>query len=60
MNEGTDETDNLFRKGSTIDSSVSDFRWYDSSGQLTVDTGFTITIDDYSDGVYTVTVHPAA
>lgn len=60
VNEGTDETDNLFRKGSTIDSSVSDFRWYDSSGQLTVDTGFTITIDDYSDGVYTVTVHPAA
>ena len=60
IGEGTDETDNFFRQGSAIDSSVPDFRWYDSSGLATVETGIKITIDDYSDGVYTVTVHPAA
>ena len=60
VNEGTDQTDNLLRAGGTYDSSMSGFRWYDSSGNLTVDTGFTVTVDEYTDGAYKVTVHPAA
>ena len=60
VGEGTDSTDNLKRAGDSFDTSISDFRWYDDSGQLALNPGFTVTVDSLEDGAYKVTVHPAA
>ena len=46
----------FFTSGSTIDSSISGFRWYDSSGYQTVDPGVTVTVGALENGVYTVTI----
>jgi M6 family metalloprotease-like protein len=57
VNNGTDMTgDNFFKTGDVIDSSVSGFAWYDSNGKETVDTNLSISIDDFSNGEYTITI----
>ena len=38
------------------DSSISGFRWYDSSGYQTVDTGIKITVGELVGGRYTVII----
>ncbi len=49
-------TDNFYDVGSVISSSISGFNWYDGSGNQTVDPGITITVGDYSNDEYTVTI----
>lgn len=58
VNEGTDSTDNLFYKGDVIGSNISDFRWYDANAGLTVDPNITISVDDFSNDSYTITITP--
>ena len=50
------EKDNLYHTGDVINGSISGFRWYDSNGGQTVETGLTITIGELKDGKYTVTI----
>lgn len=50
----------FFRKGAVIDSSTPGFRWYSSSGKLSVEPDVTVTIGDTaSDGTCEITVEPA-
>lgn len=56
VGEGTDSTDNYFHAGDIIDSNTNGFNWYDSNGQMTIETGYKITIDEYDGGNYIVTV----
>ncbi|MCI6560419.1 MAG: dockerin type I domain-containing protein [Ruminococcus sp.] len=49
-------TDNFYRTGSVIDSSISGFHWYDSNDQQTVKPGIKITVDSFENDTYTVTV----
>lgn len=51
VNDTGEDSDNLFRSGAVIDSSVPGFRWYDEYGRETVDTGIEIIIGDIEDGV---------
>ncbi|MBR4200290.1 MAG: hypothetical protein IKQ91_03310 [Oscillospiraceae bacterium] len=46
----------FFRKGAAINSSTSGFAWYDSSGNLTVDPGITISIDTLDMDTATITI----
>ena len=50
------EKDNLYHTGDVINGSISGFRWYDSNGGQTVETGLTITIGELKDGKYAVTI----
>ena len=50
------DIDNFYDVGSVISSSISGFNWYDGSGNQTVDPGITITVGDYSNDEYTVTI----
>jgi M6 family metalloprotease-like protein len=50
------EKDNLYRTGSTIDSSISGFKWYDQSGGQTVDPGITINVGALENDSYTITI----
>lgn len=53
------DTYNIYKSGNIIDNKIPGFRWYDSSGYQTVDTGLKITIGDLVDGAYTITVSAA-
>ena len=46
----------FFHSGDTVSFGTSNFAAYDSSGQQTVDTGYTISIGSVADGKYSVTV----
>lgn len=50
------DTDNFYHTGDVINGSISGFRWYDSNGGQTVETGLTITIGELKDGKYAVTI----
>ncbi len=56
VGEGDDSTDNFLRTGDIIDSSVPDFNIYDSNGNMTVNTGVTVTIGECMDNKYYITV----
>lgn len=56
VNEGTDDTDNFFYKGSVIDSSIPEFNWYDSDGNMTVDPQIRIHVDTHENGDYYITI----
>lgn len=57
INEGNDNTDNLYKAGDTIASAaVSGFKWYDSNGGQTIDPGITIKVGELSGDSYTVTI----
>ncbi len=50
------EGDNFFRTGDVIDSSVPGFGWYDSDENESIDPGIKISVIDFSDDKYTVTI----
>ena len=50
------DTDNFYRTGDVVDSSISGFKWYDSSDNLTVDPGLKITIGAGNNDTYEITV----
>ena len=50
------KTGNYYHTGDVINGSISGFRWYDSNGGQTVETGLTITIGELKDGEYAVTI----
>lgn len=50
------DTNNFYHTGDVINGSISGFRWYDSNGGQTVETGLTITIGELKDGKYAVTI----
>lgn len=58
VGEGTNDTDNFFRTGDTIDNNNSDFRSYDSNGKLTGDIGIKIEIGENNGDSYVITVSP--
>lgn len=49
-------TDNFYRAGDVIDSSISGFRWYDANDQQTIDPGVKISVDSFENGKYKITV----
>lgn len=49
-------TDNYYRAGDVVDSSISGFKWYDSDDNLTVDPGIKITVGECDNGTYEITV----
>lgn len=55
----SNDEDNYFRSGSEINSSTKGFRWYDSEGLETVDTGLKINVGELKDGSYEITVSPS-
>lgn len=57
VGEGTDDTHNYYSAGDTIDSSISEFNWYDASGNMTVDPEITIKIGEIDTDTCTVTVN---
>lgn len=50
------DTNNLYRSGDVINSSISGFNWYDSSDSQTIDPGIEITVGELLDDSFTVTV----
>ncbi len=50
------DTDNFYRVGSIIDSSISGFHWYDSNGGQTIEPGIQISVDSFENDTYTITV----
>lgn len=56
VNEGTDNSDNLFRDGAVINDSTSGFRWYGSDGSLSVNAGITVSVTKSGNDQYTITV----
>lgn len=53
------DTDNFYHPGQVIDGSISGFHWYDSRNRETVETGLTITVNQISGDICTVTIRPA-
>lgn len=49
-------TDNLYKTGDIISSSISGFNWYDSNDNMTIDPGVTITVGEKSGDEYTITI----
>ena len=56
VNEGDDNTDNFFRGGSVVNSSVSGFMWYDDSSRLTVSPETAIYVTEGENGTYNVRI----
>ncbi|MCM1132818.1 MAG: dockerin type I domain-containing protein [Ruminococcus flavefaciens] len=56
VGEGTDSTDNYYGSGDVIDSSVPEFNWYDSDGNMTINPGITVKIGEVNADTCTVTV----
>ena len=50
------DTDNFYRTGDVVDSSISGFKWYDSSDNLTVDPGLKITVGTGNNDTYEITI----
>lgn len=50
------DTDNFYRTGDVVDSSISGFKWYDSSDNLTVDPGLKITVGAGNNDTYEITI----
>ncbi len=50
------EGGSVFTTGDVIDSSISGFNWYDSNENETIDPGVTITVGEYVNGEYTITI----
>ena len=50
------DTDNFYHTGDVINRNISGFHWYDANGQQTVDTGLTVTIGEFKDDKYTITI----
>ncbi len=50
------DTDNLYKTGDVIDSSISGFRWYDENGNQTVDPEIKITVGEQTGDSYTITI----
>ncbi len=57
VGEGTDSTDNYFHTGDVIDSSIAEFNWYDSDGNMTISPEVTIKIGEISTDTCTVAVN---
>ncbi len=58
VGNATHDTDNFFHSGDIIDSSINGFNWYDSSGNMTIDPGVTITVGQMSGDSYEITISP--
>lgn len=56
VGEGTDDTHNYYKTGDIINSSVPEFNWYDSDGNMTVEPGIKIEIEEINADTCTVTV----
>ncbi|MGN0613449.1 MAG: dockerin type I domain-containing protein [Porcipelethomonas sp.] len=57
VNEADDnDTDNFFRSGDVINSSINGFAWYDSSDSETVAPGVTITVGSCVNDTYEITI----
>lgn len=50
------DTDNLYRTGDVIDSSISGFNWYDENGNQSVDPKIKITVGEQDGDSYTITI----
>lgn len=50
------DTDNLYRTGDVIDSSISGFNWYDENGNQSVDPKIKITVGEQDGDSYTITL----
>lgn len=57
VGDGTDSTDNYFHAGDVIDSSISEFNWYDVNGNMTVSPEITIEVGEIGTDTCTVTVN---
>lgn len=53
---GDGSTDNYFRTGDVINSSVDGFCWYDTDGYQTIDPGVSVTVGELTDDGYTITI----
>lgn len=58
VNEGDSSSDNLLKEGSVIDSSMSNFCWYDSDDYQTIDPGLKITVNKITEDSCTITISP--
>lgn len=50
------DTDNLYRTGDVIDSSILGFNWYDENGEQSVDPEIKITVGEQDGDNYTITI----
>lgn len=57
VGDGTDSTDNYFHTGDVIDSSISEFNWYDADGNMTISPEITIEVGEIGAGTCTVAVN---
>lgn len=57
VGDGTDNTDNYFHEGDVIDSSISEFNWYDSDGNMTISPEITIEVGEIGTDTCIVTVN---
>lgn len=56
VGDGTDSTDNYFHTGDVIDSSISEFNWYDADGNMSIDPEIEISVESHNEDDYCITI----